>query len=229
MYLLKGEWKKERGREREREERAILDGRRRETNYHTTFLCSALRRPACPSVCPRGLIVPARAGGSREAGHARAGKSHFDSRGGERRGLSTFPLKRGFSPANFPPSRFAFCAEAVIFIVRSTFRGTKIMRTYGRYLKDLFIASYSFPPRSFVRATTKYTIHKMDGGGTARRTAIALIKPQPTPKTSHQRCPSPPRPLVPLSPPCLSLPPSPHLLEKVSKSGPTELRPSRVI
>ena len=43
------------------------------------------------------------------------------------------------------------------------FAATKIMRTYGRYLKDLFIASYSFPPRSFVRATTKYTIHKMDG------------------------------------------------------------------
>ena len=74
------------------------------------------------------------------------------------------------------------------------------MRTYGRYLKDLFIASYSFPPRSFVRATTKYTIHRAAGGTKGRRDGDCFDK----------------------APNALNVPPSlPTPAGKVSKSGPT--------
>ena len=99
VYLLKGERKKERGRE-ERERRRERE--RGEGYIRRTTTGNKLSHYISLLWPPRGLIVPARAGGSREAGHARAGKSHFDSRGGERRWLSTFPLKRGFSPFNFP-------------------------------------------------------------------------------------------------------------------------------
>ena len=76
IIMRESQRKRERERERERDDVYLLKGERKREGYIRrtddgkqiiTLHFSALR----PSVRPRGLIVPARAGGSREARHGR--------------------------------------------------------------------------------------------------------------------------------------------------------------
>ena len=105
VYLLKGERKRE---------RAILDGRRRrETNYHTTFLCSGLR-----------WILLFQLAQANKRGMAWASQSHLDSGGV----CDKFKLRHNLLLEESLGSQ-VLCTRSVkivTFTIRSTFGGTKL-------------------------------------------------------------------------------------------------------
>ena len=108
VYLLKGERKREKERER-----AILDGRRRETNYHTTFLCSGLR-----------WILLFQLAQANKRGMAWASQSHFDSGGV----CDKFKLHQNLPLEESSGSQVLFTrsVKIVTFTIRSTLGGTKL-------------------------------------------------------------------------------------------------------
>ena len=108
VYLLKGE------RKRGERERAILDGRRRrETNYHTTFLCSGLR-----------WILLFQLAQANKRGMAWASQSHLDSGGV----CNKFKLHQNLllEESLGSPVLFMRSVKIVTFTIRSTFGGTKL-------------------------------------------------------------------------------------------------------
>ena len=114
VYLLKGERKRERERRKERE-RAILDGRRRrrETNYHTTFLCSGLR-----------WILLFQLAQANKRGMAWASQSHLDSGGV----CDKFTLHQNLPLEESLGSQVLFTrsVKIVTFTIRSTLCSTKL-------------------------------------------------------------------------------------------------------